>query len=123
VKAVFWLIMSVIYFSLPVQAGEADVMVVNITKSNTENRVYSFDVTVSHGDEGWKHYVNSWDIVGPDGGILATRVFDHPHVSEQPFTRSLSGVKIPEGISTVTIRAHDLVHGYGGKTVSSQLPE
>ena len=122
-KTVFWLVISVFFSSLAVQAGEADVIAVKIIKSSTESRVYSFDVTVSHGDEGWKHYVNSWDIVGPDGAILATRVLYHPHVSEQPFTRSLSGVKIPKGISTVTIRAHDLVHGYGGKVVSSQLPE
>ncbi len=122
-KTAFWLIMSVFFVSLVAQAGEADVTAVTITKSSTENRVYSFDVTVSHGDEGWKHYVNSWDIVHPDGTILATRVLYHPHVSEQPFTRSLSGVKIPAGISTVIIQAHDVVHGYGGKVVSSQLPE
>jgi len=122
-KTALWLIISVVFSSVFVQAGEADVTAVTITKNSTENRVYSFDVTVSHGDEGWKHYANSWDIVGPDGVILATRVLYHPHVNEQPFTRSLSGVKIPEGIGTVTIRAHDLVHGYGGKVVSSQLPE
>ena len=44
------------------------------------------------------------------------------HVEEQPFTRSLSGVKIPDGITKVTVRAHDLVHEYGGKVVTVTLP-
>ena len=111
-------------FSFPiVQAGEADVATVKITKNGTEDRVYTFDVTVLHSDEGWKHYADKWDIVSPDGVVLATRVLYHPHVDEQPFTRSLSGVKIVEGISAVTIRAHDLVHGYCGKVMESQLPQ
>ena len=33
--------------------------------------------------------------------------------SEQPFTRSLSGVAIPDDVAEVTIRAHDRVHGFG----------
>jgi len=36
-------------------------------------------------------------------------------VNEQPFTRSLSGVKLPAGIKQVVIRGHDSVHGFGGK--------
>ena len=37
---------------------------------------------------GWEHYANKWDVVGPDDTILGTRVLLHPHVNEQPFTRS-----------------------------------
>jgi len=46
----------------------------------------------------------------------------HPHVGEQPFTRSLSGVAIPEGVSKVTVEAHDSVQGWGGATVEVELP-
>jgi hypothetical protein len=53
--------------------------------------------------------------------VLATRILHHPHVNEQPFTRSLGGVMIPADISAVTVRAHDSVHGYGGKTLTIQL--
>lgn len=100
-------------------AGEADVVRVEVDKSGSS---YSFDVTVQHSDEGWQHYADKWDIVGPDGKILATRVLHHPHVSEQPFTRSLSGVEIGTDISSVIVRAHDLVHGYGGQEMTVELP-
>ena len=25
---------------------------------------YRFDVTVAHGDEGWDHYADAWDVDG-----------------------------------------------------------
>ena len=103
-----------------VQAGEADVLDVEINQ--TEDKTYRFDVTVWHADEGTNHYADSWDVVAPDGEILDTRILDHPHVDQQPFTRSLSGVVIPNGIDEVTIRAHDSVHGYGGKEMTVKLP-
>lgn len=101
--------------------GEADVIEVKVVKSGEDT--YQFQVTVLHDDEGWKHYANKWDIVAPDGTVLGTRTLYHPHVGEQPFTRSLSGVKIPKTISTVTIRAHDSVHEYGGKAVTVDVPQ
>jgi len=102
-------------------AGKADVIEVEIKK--TGENTYQFHVTVLHHDEGWKHYVDKWDIVAPDGAVLGTRTLYHPHVDEKPFTRSLSGLNIPKGIGRVTIRAHDSVHGYGGKVVTVGLPQ
>jgi hypothetical protein len=101
-------------------AGEADVIEVEVRRIDADT--YRFDVTVRHADEGWKHFANKWDVTAPDGTVLGTRTLAHPHVEEQPFTRSLSGVKIPENITEVTVRAHDLVHGYGGKTVQVKVP-
>jgi hypothetical protein len=101
-------------------AGEADVIEVTVRRISGDT--HNFDVTVRHTDEGWKHYADKWDLTAPDGTVLATRTLAHPHVDEQPFTRSLSGVKIPENIDRVTVRAHDLVHGYGGKTVTVAIP-
>lgn len=66
---------------------------------------WRFDVTLLHEDEGWDHYADRWEVLGPDGTILGTRTLLHPHENEQPFTRSLSGVEIPEGIDYVLIRA------------------
>jgi len=94
---------------------------VEVKKTNTDT--YQFKVTVSHADEGWNHYVNKWEIIAPDGSILGTRTLQHPHVHEQPFTRSLSNVKIPAGIKAVAVRANDSVHGYGGAVVRVRLPE
>lgn len=101
-------------------AGEADVIKVEV--KNLGDNTYQFDVTVFHKDEGWEHYADKWDIVGPDGTIFGIRILYHPHVNEQPFTRSLSGVKIPANVHTVTIRAHDLIHKYGGKVMIVELP-
>lgn len=101
-------------------AGEADVIEVAIER--TAGNTFHFDVTVGHDDEGWNHYADRWDVLAPDGTVLGTRTLYHPHVDEQPFTRSLSGVQIPAYINIVTIRAHDSVHGYGHKTVSVEVP-
>ena len=101
-------------------AGEADVVEVNVNK-NSKNS-YSFTVAVLHKDTGWKHYANKWEVIDEEGTILGTRILHHPHVDEQPFTRSLSGVEIPDHIKTVTVRAHDSVHEYGGKIISVELP-
>ena len=52
----------------------------------------------------------------------ATRTLLHPHVDEQPFTRSLTGITIPEGTDEVVVRAHDSVHGNGGAELRVQVP-
>ena len=102
-------------------AGEADVVKVKVRKNG--DGAYSFSVTVRHQDTGWKHYCNKWDVVGSDGQIYGTRVLYHPHEDEQPFTRGMSGVKIPKHVKSVTVRAHDLVHKYGGRVVTIEIPQ
>ncbi|MEC9369395.1 MAG: hypothetical protein VX871_11970 [Pseudomonadota bacterium] len=104
----------------PAGAGEADVEAVKAARE--AGGTFRFDVTVRHGDTGWDHYANKWDVVAPDGSVLGTRELLHPHETEQPFTRSLDGVKIPEGVTEVTVRAHDSVHGYGGAEMKVLLP-
>jgi hypothetical protein len=101
-------------------AGEADVLAGDVEAVG--NNVFTFHVTVRHADTGWDHYADKWDIVTPDGVVLGTRVLHHPHVDEQPFTRSLSEVAIPENTSQVNLRAHDSVHGYGGRQMTVDIP-
>ena len=100
-------------------AGEADVLAVEAAPAG--DGTYRFDVTVEHADTGWDHYADAWEVVAPDGTVLGTRTLLHPHVGEQPFTRSLTGVAIPDGIAKVTIRAHDSVDGLGGKEMTVEL--
>lgn len=102
-------------------AGEVDVE--KVTASKDRDGIYSFSVTVRHADTGWDHYANKWDVLAPDGTVLGTRTLYHPHVDEQPFTRSLRGVAIPDGVQKVRIRAHDSVHKYGGKELEVELPD
>ncbi len=101
------------------RAGEADVVGVEALPEGSGR--WRFHVTVAHGDTGWDHYADKWDVVAPDGAVLGTRVLVHPHETEQPFTRSLGGVQIPAGIDRVTLRAHDSEHGYGGRELRVTL--
>ena len=103
----------------PAQAGEADVVATEAYPEG-EGR-WRFLVTVAHDDEGWDHYADRWEVLAPDGTLLGTRVLLHPHEDEQPFTRSLGGVAVPDGIDRVTLRAHDSVHGLGGAEATVEL--
>ena len=101
-------------------AGEA--AVTNAVAAKTGSG-WRFDVTVRHADTGWEHYADAWRVKGPDGTVYGTRTLYHPHIDEQPFTRSLSGVAIPPDVREVIIESHDNVHGWGGKTVRLKLPQ
>lgn len=102
-------------------ADEADVKDVQIVCD--ASRTCSFHVALRHADTGWNHYANHWRILSPDGVELGRRVLYHPHVDEQPFTRSLGGVVIPEGVSAVIVEAHDSVHEYGGRRQNARIPD
>lgn len=103
---------------LPVWAGEADVINVQVSGTGPDFR---FSVTVEHDDTGWDHYADAWEVVGEDGTVYGKRVLAHPHVDEQPFTRN-GTASIPAGIKQVIVRAHDSVHGLGGKEIAVDLP-
>lgn len=115
---------------LPAVRGEspanADVEFVRAAQS--AGGAWTFSVTVRHPDTGWDDYADGWDVVLPDGSVIKptadspfTRLLTHPHENEQPFTRSQSGIIIPDGVTTVLVRAHDLVDGWGGREVQVDL--
>lgn len=106
--------------------GNADVLYVRAEEQS--DGTWVFEVTVEHPDTGWEDYANGWDVVTPGGTVLKpnpdspfTRELLHPHVDEQPFTRSQAGIEIPDGVTQVRVRAHDIVDGYGGKEVVVDL--
>ena len=102
-------------------AGEADVL--NAEAQRSADGAFRFSVTLRHDDTGWGHYADRWEVLAPDGTLLAQRVLLHPHVGEQPFTRSLSGVEIPPAITEVIIRGGDSQHGFGGAELRLALPQ
>ena len=83
---------------------------------------WRFSVPLEHADSGWDHYADRWEVLAPDGTVLGQRVLYHPHVDEQPFTRSLGGVQIPPSLDRVLIRGHDSRHGYGPAPLEIELP-
>jgi len=103
----------------PAMAGEADVVAVEAVPES--GGTWRLSVTLRHDDEGWDHYADRWDVVAPDGRILGTRVLLHPHETEQPFTRSLGGVAVPDDVGEVILRGHDSLHGYGGREMTVLL--
>jgi len=98
-----------------------EVEVLDVKASKQPDKTWRFNVTLKHEDEGWEHYANEWQIIAPDNKILGTRTLYHPHVREQPFTRSLDGVKIPEEIKIVRVIAKDTVHGLSHSSIKIEL--
>lgn len=94
-------------------ASANEVEVVKVSYSRQSAEAYTFHVTLLHGDTGWDHYADAWSVLDMNKKVIATRVLYHPHESEQPFTRSLSGINIPAGTKSVYVRGHDKVHGDG----------
>lgn len=100
----------------------ADPPVVEVTEADRSGDTWRFSVTLSHPDTGWEHYADGWRVELEDGTVLATRELLHPHVTEQPFTRTQGGVAIPEGTATVHIRAKCSVDGWSEGTTAFPLP-
>ena len=105
-----WLLLAAL---VPLAAQADEPVVEHVEARQSGDGRWRFDVTVRHADAGWDHYADKWEVVAPDGSVLGERVLLHPHDDEQPFTRSQSGIVIPEGMDHVMIRAHDSEHGWG----------
>ena len=82
---------------------------------------WCFGTSVRHNDEGWDHYADGWEIIDLEGNPIGYRKLHHPHVNEQPFTRSQCNIKISTEISKVIVRAKCNKHGFGGKALLVDL--
>ncbi|PRY23763.1 hypothetical protein CLV78_104255 [Aliiruegeria haliotis] len=100
----------------------ADPAVIEDVTARPSGSGWTFSVTLRHGDTGWDDYADGWRVLSPDGTVLGTRVLAHPHENEQPFTRSLGGVAIPEGLGEVVIEASTSPEGWGGERRVFPLP-
>ncbi len=69
------------------------------------------------------HCADKFEVLTLAGKPLARRVLYHPHVKEQPFTRSVGGVRVTEGMTQIVVCGHDKVHDYGAVTVTVRLPD
>lgn len=103
----------------PGTVGCADVVSVEVSAS--PDGTYRFDVTVASDDTGWGKYADAWEVRTLAGVVVGKRQLAHPHVDEQPFTRSLSGVRVPS--ETLIVAARDSVEGFCGDTLTIHIPE
>lgn len=99
----------------------ADAPVVENVNAKKLGGSWTFDVTLSHGDTGWDDYADGWRVLDANGNELGKRKLAHPHVNEQPFTRSLSGVQIPREVTEVGIQASDSVGGWSSSVKKIKL--
>jgi hypothetical protein len=112
---------KLIFVLLMASPALAEAPVVENVQVQAVSGAWRFNVTLAHPDTGWDHYADGWRVETEDGSVLGTRELLHPHVDEQPFTRSLSGVSIPTGISTVFVRAKCSVDGWADTRVPVSL--
>lgn len=96
-----------------------DVLSVDVEQ---EGRFFDFAATISSPYDSPDRYADAFRVIADDGAILGVRELTHDHAAEQPFTRSLLGVEIPDDVTEVTIQGRDSVYGWGGGAVIVELP-
>lgn len=96
-----------------------DVIAVDVSPGG--DGTYRFDVTISSPYDTSERYADAWRIKDNEGSVYGVRELFHDHASEQPFTRSLTGVEIPGDIERVIVEGRDLVNGWGGETMEVPL--
>lgn len=104
-------------------AGEQrfpDIVDVELTPQG--DGTYDVAATVSSPYDTPERYADAWRIVAPDGSVLGVRELTHDHADEQPFTRSLTGVEVPDSVDRIVVEGRDLVHGWGGGTAEAAIP-
>jgi len=102
-------------------AGEADV--VDATVERLPDGRVQVSATIRHADADWQHYADRFEVLDTGGNVIATRVLMHPHVDEQPFTRSTEPFRLPPNLERISVRAHDREHGCGGDVVEVRIPD
>ena len=99
--------LSFVTMTFPAQAALGDAAVV-LDAQVADGRI---SVTIAHPDTGWDHYADAWEVFDDRGNSLGMRTLLHPHVAEQPFTRSLA-IDVPDDVTALTIRARCSVDGW-----------
>lgn len=77
---------------------------------------FSFAVTVSSPYDSPERYADAFRVRGEDGTVYGVTELTHDHATEQPFTRSLSGVTLPAEVTSVVVEGRDQANGWGGGT-------
>ena len=108
--AIFTLCLSM-FLAPAAHAAEPLVLGIEVSRPGMGLRL---DVTLRHPDTGWDHYADGWEVLDENGNRLGYRKLQHPHVDEQPFTRSLSGIMVPDGMRAIYVRARCSADGWAG---------
>jgi hypothetical protein len=97
---------------------EANVLDVSFEQIDEEK--FLIEVTLVHDDDGEApNFADLWQVEDLSGNILGIRVLLHSH-GNQPFARSET-ITIPQAVSEVVVRGHDMIHGHGGQSMRVDL--
>lgn len=96
-----------------------DVLAAELTPAGDAWRL---SATLSSPYDTPERYADAFRAVAGNGTVLGVRELAHDHANEQPFTRSLTGLQIPDDVARITVEGRDLVHGWGGDTVEVEVP-
>ena len=102
-----------------VEDGCAHVIDATITPTGL---TYQVSATVSSADTGWDKYADRWVVRTETGFVLRERDLAHPHVHEQPFTRTMTGLEVPDGEDVLEFAARDSVEGFCGTVFVLEVP-
>jgi hypothetical protein len=98
--------------------------VVDATAEQADDGTWTVAATISSPYDSPDRYADAFRVLdGASGDELGVRELTHPHSDEQPFTRSLTGLEIPDGVTAVVVEGRDLANGWGGATVELTLPD
>ncbi|CAN5648701.1 hypothetical protein BH24ACT15_BH24ACT15_07080 [soil metagenome] len=82
---------------------------------------FTASATMSSPYDSPQRYADAWRVLTAEREELAVRVLTHDHAGEQPFTRSKSGIAIPDDVNQVIVQGRDLVNGWGGAEITVDL--
>jgi len=100
--------------------GAADVIAA--TARQAADGSWSFEVTMRCDDRGADYFCDRFEVLTPTARVVGVRRLLHDHTDEQPSTRDLQGVHVPDGFPRgVLIRGHHHIRGYDGAALKLEL--
>ena len=109
--------------TVEVEADDRYPEVIGVQLVSRGDRVYDVVVSISSPYDSPERYADGWRVLDEQGNVLGTHTLMHDHASEQPFTRTQRALEIPEGVARITVEGRDLANGFGGGTLSIEIPE
>ncbi len=97
--------------------------ITDVSATKASDGTWTIEVTVSSPYDSPDQYADAWRVLDQDGNELGIRELAHDHASEQPFTRDLTGLVIPEDVKKISVEGRDSVNGWSGETYLLSLPQ
>ena len=117
-KRLFLATFAAVALAQPLRAEPPQITDVSVEKVGM---VWNIHVTILHPDTGWDHYADGWKVLDSEGNVLGERRLMHPHVTEQPFTRGLTGMVLPDGTREIFVKARCSKDGWSDEAVRVEL--